>query len=89
MMRFRIGLIGAGFMGKAHSAAYATMQMHVWPPAAVPELAVVADQDAAAAASGAKSRMPAGKRSVGRLNMAMTTVGGGPIWICAAKPRLG
>ena len=53
MMRLRIGLIGAGFMGKAHSAAYATMQMHVWPPAAVPELAVVADQDAAAAASGA------------------------------------
>jgi predicted dehydrogenase len=53
MTRLRIGLIGAGFMGKAHSAAYATMQMHVWPPAAVPELAVVADQDAAAAASGA------------------------------------
>ncbi len=26
-----VGLIGAGFMAKAHSIAYATMSMHFWP----------------------------------------------------------
>lgn len=27
----KVGLIGAGFMAKAHSIAYATMSMHFWP----------------------------------------------------------
>ncbi len=31
----KIGLIGAGFMAKAHSVAYATMPMHYWPSLAV------------------------------------------------------
>ena len=49
-----IGLIGAGFMGKAHSAAYATMQMHVWPAPARPNLACLADENPEAARTGAE-----------------------------------
>jgi predicted dehydrogenase len=48
-----VGLIGAGFMGKAHSAAYATMHMHVWPAPARPRLACLADADPATARDGA------------------------------------
>ena len=49
-----IGLIGAGFMGKAHSAAYATMQMHVWPAPARPKLTCLADENPEAARAGAE-----------------------------------
>jgi predicted dehydrogenase len=49
-----IGLIGAGFMGKAHSAAYATMQMHVWPAPAQPKLTCLADENLEAARIGAE-----------------------------------
>ena len=54
MRDMRIGLIGAGFMGRAHSAAYATMQMHVWPPHATPRLVAIADENAALAKTGAE-----------------------------------
>lgn len=49
-----VGLIGAGFMGKAHSLAYAAMPMFFWPPPAVPRRRLLAEvspelaQDAAA-----------------------------------------
>ena len=38
-----IGLIGGGFMGKAHALAYAAMPMFFWPPPAVPRRYVVAE----------------------------------------------
>lgn len=38
-----VGLIGAGFMGKAHSLAYAAMPMFFWPAPAVPVRKVIAD----------------------------------------------
>lgn len=43
MKKLNIGLIGAGFMGKAHSMAYATMPMFFWPAPAIPVRKVVAD----------------------------------------------
>jgi len=48
-----VGLIGAGFMGKAHSLAYATMPMFFWPAPAIPHrklIAEVGDEVAAEAA---------------------------------------
>ena len=38
-----VGLIGAGFMGKAHSLAYAAMPMFFWPAPAIPVRKVIAD----------------------------------------------
>jgi len=38
-----VGLIGGGFMGKAHSLAYAAMPMFFWPAPAVPVRAVIAE----------------------------------------------
>jgi predicted dehydrogenase len=38
-----VGLIGAGFMGKAHSLAYAAMPMFFWPAPAIPHRYVIAD----------------------------------------------
>ena len=38
-----VGLIGGGFMGKAHALAYAAMPMFFWPPPAVPRRYVVAE----------------------------------------------
>jgi len=43
MKTYNIGLIGAGFMGKAHSMAYASMPMFFWPSPAVPCRKMVAD----------------------------------------------
>ena len=43
MRTIRIGMIGSGFMGKAHSLAYAAMPMFFWPAPAIPVRAVVAD----------------------------------------------
>lgn len=43
MKKLNIGLIGAGFMGKAHSMAYATMPMFFWPSPAIPVRKVVTD----------------------------------------------
>jgi predicted dehydrogenase len=44
--RVNVGLIGAGFMGKAHSLAYAVMPMFFWPAPAIPQRTVIAEVDA-------------------------------------------
>jgi predicted dehydrogenase len=38
-----VGVIGAGFMGKAHSLAYAAMPMFFWPAPAIPHRRVIAE----------------------------------------------
>jgi predicted dehydrogenase len=43
MRKLNVGLIGAGFMGKAHSLAYAGMPMFFWPAPALPHRHTVAD----------------------------------------------
>ena len=43
MKTLNVGLIGAGFMGKAHSLAYAAMPMFFWPAPALPHRYIVAD----------------------------------------------
>ena len=43
MKTLNVGMIGAGFMGKAHSLAYAAMPMFFWPPPAVPHRKMVAE----------------------------------------------
>jgi predicted dehydrogenase len=52
--RVNVGLIGAGFMGKAHSLAYAAMPMFFWPAPAVPHRRVLAELDAAVASEAAR-----------------------------------
>ena len=49
--RVNVGLIGAGFMGKAHSLAYAAMPMFFWPAPAIPRRKVVVDVTAELAES--------------------------------------
>src|SRR4051794_35491655 len=41
--QLNVGLIGAGFMGKAHSLAYAGMPMFFWPAPALPHRRTVAE----------------------------------------------
>jgi predicted dehydrogenase len=43
MKTLNVGLIGAGFMGKAHSLAYAAMPMFFWPAPAIPKRKLIAD----------------------------------------------
>src|SRR4051794_7940748 len=43
MRTINVGVIGAGFMGKAHSLAYAAMPMFFWPAPAIPRRAVIAE----------------------------------------------
>lgn len=43
MKTLNVGLIGAGFMGKAHSLAYAAMPMFFWPAPAIPHRYIIAD----------------------------------------------
>lgn len=43
MKQLNIGLIGAGFMAKAHSIAYAGMPMFFWPAPAIPFKKTIAD----------------------------------------------
>jgi predicted dehydrogenase len=43
MKYLNIGLIGAGFMAKAHSMAYAAMPMFFWPAPAIPVRKMIAD----------------------------------------------
>lgn len=43
MRTINIGMIGGGFMGKAHSLAYAAMPMFFWPAPAIPVRKVIAD----------------------------------------------
>ena len=45
MKKLNIGLIGAGFMAKAHSIAYAGMPMFFWPAPAIPVKKTVMDVD--------------------------------------------
>lgn len=49
----KVGLIGAGFMGKAHSLAYAALPMFFWPPPAMPFRSIIADVNAEQAAEAA------------------------------------
>jgi predicted dehydrogenase len=48
-----VGLIGAGFMGKAHSLAYAALPMFFWPAPAMPVRKCVAELDEKVAAEAA------------------------------------
>jgi predicted dehydrogenase len=43
MQRLNIGMIGGGFMAKAHALAYAAMPMFFWPAPAIPVRHTVAD----------------------------------------------
>ncbi|QHA93102.1 Gfo/Idh/MocA family oxidoreductase [Bacillus sp. N1-1] len=45
MKNIKIGLIGAGFMGKAHVVGYSNVPKLFWPAPAVPELKTVCDID--------------------------------------------
>ncbi|MFD5329527.1 Gfo/Idh/MocA family oxidoreductase, partial [Streptomyces sp. NPDC127092] len=49
----KIAIIGAGFMAKAHSLAYATMPMFFWPAPAQPvrELLIDVNEESAADAA--------------------------------------
>lgn len=54
MKKLNVGLIGAGFMGKAHSLAYVAMPMFFWPAPAIPVRKTIVDVDAATAAAAAE-----------------------------------
>ena len=54
MHELNVGLIGGGFMGKAHSLAYAAMPMFFWPAPAMPVRKVLAEANADLAATAAK-----------------------------------
>jgi len=54
MQELNVGLIGGGFMGKAHSLAYAAMPMFFWPAPAMPVRKVLAEANAEMAATAAK-----------------------------------
>ena len=43
MKTLNVGVIGAGFMGKAHSLAYAAMPMFFWPVPAIPKRYIIAE----------------------------------------------
>lgn len=43
MKKLKVGLVGAGFMGKAHVVAYSNMPKFFWPAPAVPVLKTVCD----------------------------------------------
>lgn len=47
--KINIGLIGAGFMAKAHSIAYAGMPMFFWPAPAIPVKKMIVDMNEKAA----------------------------------------
>lgn len=49
MKKLNVGLIGAGFMAKAHSIAYAGMPMFFWPAPAIPVKKKLVDINPAAA----------------------------------------
>jgi predicted dehydrogenase len=49
-----VGLVGAGFMGKAHSLAYAAMPMFFWPPPALLVRKAIADITEEGAAEAAR-----------------------------------
>ena len=45
MKTLNVGLVGAGFMGKAHVVAYSNMPKFFWPAPAVPVLKTICDID--------------------------------------------
>ena len=54
MRTLGVGLVGAGFMGKAHSLAYAAMPMFFWPAPALPVRRMIAEVDEDRAAEAAQ-----------------------------------
>ncbi|WP_134698692.1 Gfo/Idh/MocA family protein [Ammoniphilus sp. YIM 78166] len=54
MKKMNIGMIGAGFMGKAHALSYAAMPMFFWPAPAIPVRKMVADVNEKAAKDAAE-----------------------------------
>jgi predicted dehydrogenase len=52
--RLNVGLIGAGFMGKAHSLAYAALPLFFWPTPAIPHRKTIADVTDALASEAAE-----------------------------------
>ena len=54
MKKLNVGLIGAGFMGKAHSLAYVAMPMFFWPAPAVPVRKSIVDVNDSFAADAAQ-----------------------------------
>lgn len=43
MKKLKVGLIGAGFMGKAHAVAFSNMQKFFWPAPALPVFKTICD----------------------------------------------
>lgn len=54
MKKLNVGLIGAGFMGKAHSLAYVAMPIFFWPAPAVPVRKSIVDVNDSVAAEAAQ-----------------------------------
>lgn len=54
MKQLNVGLIGAGFMGKAHSLAYTAMPMFFWPAPAIPVRKSIVDVSDSVAAEAAQ-----------------------------------
>jgi predicted dehydrogenase len=54
METIRVGLIGSGFMGKAHSMAWANQTVYFWPPPALPRKVRLADVTPELASVGAR-----------------------------------
>src|SRR5689334_6395409 len=49
-----VGMLGYGFMGRAHSSAFRTIRHMTWPPPLVPELVSIAGRSEAAVAGAAE-----------------------------------
>jgi len=49
-----VGMLGYGFMGKAHSNAYKTLAYMTWPPPLMPQLVSIAGRNAEAVAGAAR-----------------------------------
>ena len=54
MKKLNVGLIGAGFMGKAHSLAYVAMPIFFWPAPAIPVRKTIVDVSDSIAAEAAQ-----------------------------------
>ena len=49
-----VGMLGYGFMGKAHSNAYKTLAYMTWPPPLMPQLVSIAGRNEEAVAGAAR-----------------------------------
>src|SRR5919109_4643390 len=49
-----VGMLGYGFMGKAHSNAYKTLSYMTWPPPLMPQLVAIAGRNEEAVAGAAR-----------------------------------